>query len=148
MSTITDKAVRVIKDLIIINNDRYEGYNTAATETNDLDLKTMFERFSNQSNQFNSELRSFIPREESPDGETTTSGKLYRVWMDVRAAITANDRKAVLSSCEFGEDVALASYKSALKEEELSEDIIDTISKHKNALQEAHNTVKAMRDSA
>ena len=63
MNTTSDKAVGVIKDLIIINNDRYEGYNTAATETNDLQLKAMFERFSAQSNQFNSELRRFISRE-------------------------------------------------------------------------------------
>lgn len=148
MNTTSEKVAGVIKDLIIINNDRYEGYNTAATETTDLELKAMFERFSTQSNQFNSELRRFIPREESPDGETTTSGKLYRVWMDVRAAITANDRKAILSSCEFGEDVALASYKSALLEEELPEEISSTIRKQKEHLQEAHNTVKAMRDSA
>lgn len=147
MNTTSDKAVEVIKDLIIINNDRYEGYNTAATETNDLQLKAMFERFSTQSNQFNSELRRFISREESRDDETTTSGKLYRVWMDVRAAISSNDRKAVLSSCEFGEDVALASYKTSLKEENLPQEISSTIRKQQEQLQEAHNTVKAMRDS-
>ena len=68
--------------------------------------------------------------------------------MDVRAAISSNDRKAVLSSCEFGEDVALASYKTALKEDELPEEISSAIRKQQEQLQEAHNTVKAMRDSA
>jgi uncharacterized protein (TIGR02284 family) len=148
MITTTDKAVSVIKGLIIINNDRYEGYNTASQETKDSDLKAMFSRFSNQSNQFNSDLRRFIPSDESPDGETTTSGKVYRAWMDVRAAISTNDRKAVLASCEFGEDVALSSYKSALEEEDISEEIRITIRKQKDELQEAHNTVKAMRDRA
>jgi uncharacterized protein (TIGR02284 family) len=148
MITTTDKAVSVIKGLIIINNDRYEGYNTASQETKDSDLKAMFSRFSNQSNQFNADLRRFIPSDESPDGETTTSGKVYRAWMDVRAAISTNDRKAVLASCEFGEDVALSSYKSALEEEDISEEIRITIRKQKDELQEAHNTVKAMRDRA
>lgn len=144
----TVKEVGVIKDLIIINNDRYEGYSTASKETKDSDLKTMFDRFSNQSKQFNTELRRFISGEDSPGDETLTSGKIYRAWMDVRAAVSTNDRKAVLSSCEFGEDVALGEYKSALKEEEISEEIRITIRKQKDALQEAHNTVKSMRDSA
>ncbi len=148
MITTSDKASGLIKDLIIINNDRYEGYKTAAKETNDQQLKAMFEGFSAQSNQFNSVLRGFISAEESPKGETTTSGKVYRAWMDIRAAISSNDRKVVLSSCEFGEDVALDSYKTALKEEELPEEISSTVRKQQEQLQEAHNTVKAMRDSA
>lgn len=148
MITTTDKAVNVIKDLIIINNDRYEGYNTAAKETKDADLKSMFERFSNQSSQFNMDLRRFILQEESPDGQTSTSGKVYRAWMDIRAAISTNDRKAILASCEFGEDVASSAYRSALENEDLSEEIRITIRKQRNELQDAHNTVKSMRDHA
>ncbi len=146
----TDKEVEVIKDLIIINNDRYEGYNTAAKEAQGLepDLKSLFGRFSNQSNQFKSELQRFISPEESPDGETLTSGKVYRAWMDVRVALSTNDRKAILSSCEYGEDVALSAYRSALEEEEISEEIRIAIRKQKAEIQEAHNTVKAMRDRA
>ncbi len=151
MITTTDKAVSVIKDLIIINNDRYEGYSTAAKEAQELesDLKSMFDRFSNQSKQFGAELRKFISPEEAPDeGETLTSGKVYRAWMDVRKALSSNDRKAILSSCEFGEDVALSAYKSALEESDVSEEIRIAIRKQKDELQEAHNTVKAMRDRA
>lgn len=150
MITTTDKAVGIIKDLIIINNDRYEGYKTASKEAreSELDLKSMFDRFSSQSSQFGSELRRFIPAEESPDGETLTSGKIYRAWMDVRATLSTNDRKAILSSCEYGEDVALSAYKSALDEGEISEEIRITIRKQKEEIQEAHNMVKAMRDRA
>src|SRR5690349_20921547 len=120
MITTTDKIQSVINDLMIINNDRYEGYKTAAEETKDVDLKAMFTRFSSQSKIFYSELSRLILDSKAPHkDETTMSGKLYRIWMDIKAAVTANNRKSILSSCEFGEDVALSAYKDALEEEDL-----------------------------
>lgn len=150
MITTTEKMQKTIKELIIINNDRYEGYKTASNEAKDSDLKPLFSRFSSQSQQFASELSRFISAEEAPDdGETKHSGKLYRVWMDVKAAITANDRKAILSSCEFGEDVALKTYKDALEAaDEITEDARTIINRHKTELQEAHNYIKSLRDNA
>ena len=38
----TQKTATAVNDLIVINNDRYEGYKTAASETKDSDLKSMF----------------------------------------------------------------------------------------------------------
>ncbi|MBC7383784.1 MAG: PA2169 family four-helix-bundle protein [Bacteroidia bacterium] len=147
MIATTDKTQAVVKDLIIINNDRCEGYKTAAQETKDADLKSLFTRFSTQSNQFNTELKRFMSADEAPkEGETKNSGKLYRAWMDIKAAVTANDRKGILNSCEFGEDVALHTYKDALEEHDIPEEIRITVRKQKNELQEAHNSVKSLRD--
>ena len=142
-----EKTTTTIRDLIIINNDRFEGYQKAANETKDADLKAMFTRFSSQSKMFNADLQKLIPDSETPkDSATSASGKLYRTWMDLKAAVTANDRKAILSSCEYGEDVALKAYKEALNDEDIPEDVRITLRKHKNELQEAHDSVKSLRD--
>jgi uncharacterized protein (TIGR02284 family) len=151
MITTTEKTQQIVKELIIINNDRYEGYKTAADETKDSDLKPLFSRFSAQSKQFASELSRFITSEEEApaEGETKHSGKLYRVWMDIKAAMTANDRKAILSSCEFGEDVALKTYKDSLEDaNELPEEVRMLVNRHKTELQESHNYIKSLRDNA
>jgi uncharacterized protein (TIGR02284 family) len=150
MITTTEKTQKIVKELIIINNDRYEGYKTAAEEAKDQDLIPLFSRFSAQSKQFASELTRFVTVEEAPaEGETKNSGKLYRVWMDIKAAITANDRKSILSSCEFGEDVALKTYKDALEDAgELTDDVRMVVERHKTELQEAHNYIKSLRDNA
>jgi len=34
---------------------------------------------------------------------TTTSGKIYRAWMDVKAVFTGHDRHTVLENCEAGD---------------------------------------------
>ena len=36
------KNIKALNELIEINNDRVEGYETAASETNDADLKVLF----------------------------------------------------------------------------------------------------------
>ncbi|MBC7695775.1 MAG: PA2169 family four-helix-bundle protein [Burkholderiales bacterium] len=146
----TEKTNTAVRDLVIINNDRTEGYKTAATETKEADLKALFNRYSEQSMGFASELKQFITdADDMPKSdETKNTGKLYRVWMDVKAAITANNRKAVLSSCEFGEDKAKQTYDDVLKNTEgLASNIINIITKQKAELQKAHDEVKALRDS-
>lgn len=151
MKTVSEKKAKALSELVIINNDRYEGYKKAAEETTDSDLKALFTKFSTQSKGFSSELRSLIPfTEEAPDrDETTVSGKFYRAWMDVKSALTAKDRKAILSSCEFGEDVAKKTYDDVLdKPEDIPSDVLSLIKKQRSELQQGHDTVKALRDSA
>src|SRR5688500_18023809 len=108
---------KALSALIIINNDRYEGYKKAAEETKDADLKEIFTRFSNQSRGFSEELRKLFSYQEASEpekDETTTAGKLFRVWMDIKSALATKDRKAILASCEFGEDVAKRAYSEVV----------------------------------
>jgi uncharacterized protein (TIGR02284 family) len=68
--------------------------------------------------------------------------------MDVKATFGGDSRKAVLASCEFGEDAAQKAYKEALEEKDLSPDVRTTIEKQKRTLREAHDKIKMMRDMA
>ena len=138
-----------LKDLIRINNDRVTGYSKAATQADDQDLQSLFSQLAQQSRQFASELRSLVSEEDkNVTDETTTAGKIYRAWMDVKATFGGDDRKAVLASCEFGEDAAQRAYKEALKDNDLFPDVRATIERQKAVLLEAHNRIKMMRDTA
>ncbi len=151
METISEKTTNALNDLIIINNDRYEGYKKAMEQVEDADLKELFSQYSIQSQANNVELRTLVPAsEETPDrDETRISGKFYRVWMDVKNALASNNRKEVLSSCEYGEDVAKKAYEDALADRaELSSDAVVNIQRQYDELVHAHNQVKALRDSA
>lgn len=151
MESITEKTTNALNDLIIINNDRYEGYQKAMENTKDADLRDLFSKFSMQSKANNVELRTLVPSGyETPDrDETRLSGKFYRVWMDVKNAMASNNRKEVLSSCEYGEDVAKKAYEKALEDRsELSSEAVAKIQKQYDDLLLAHNQVKSLRDSA
>jgi len=139
----------VLKDLIRINNDRVTGYSKAATQTDDQDLQSLFSELAQQSRQLASELRGLISNsDKNVTDETTTAGKIYRAWMDVKATFGGDSRKAILASCEFGEDAAQKAYKDALKEDDLTPDVRATIESQKATLLQAHNQIKMMRDTA
>ncbi len=84
----------------------------------------------------------------TPDEGTRITGKFFRVWMDVKAALTGNDRKMILDSCEFGEDAILEVYKKVLIEDhqEVSPKEQDMLNKHYSLLKSDHDKVKNLLD--
>ncbi len=145
-----DNLVEVLNDLIRINNDRVEGYERAAKEARDIDvdLKGIFLRMTDESRQYAAELTQEVIRlGGEPATGTTASGKIYRVWMDVKATFTGHDRKTVLANCEFGEDAAQKAYDLALKSDaEMSADIRQLITNQKASLKTSHDVIKKYRD--
>ncbi len=143
------KNAEIVKDLIRINNDRVTGYSKAATQAKDEDLQSLFSQMAQQSRQFATELRTLLADDDKDVAdETTTAGKIYRTWMDVKATFTGGSRHSVLASCEFGEDAAQKAYNSALKEDDISPDVRSTIGEQKRSLLESHDKIKMMRDRA
>jgi uncharacterized protein (TIGR02284 family) len=145
-----EKTIDVLNKLITINNDRIKGYETASAETEEQDLKIMFSQFTSTSQKCNQELTNEVNRlgGEVAQG-TMTSGKFFRVWMDVKAALSGKERKAILESCEFGEDVAKGTYEKVLKNdlEELTEEQQTMVRNQHSFIKADHDKVKTMRDS-
>jgi len=149
METTEKDVVSVLNDLVVINNDRIEGYKTASEETEDGDLKTLFNSMADESRRYKTELSTEISKlGGSVESGTKTSGKFYRAWMEIKSALTGKDRKAILSSCEFGEDAALEEYDDALSAEELTAECRELIGKQRVSLKASHDKIKALRDSA
>lgn len=145
-----NELIHALNDLVRINHDRTEGYQKAVDdlEAKDIDLKTMFTNMASTSAQFASELKTLIAKlGGEPASDTTQSGKIYRVWMDIRSSVSSNERKSVLELCEFGEDAALKAYNSALESDaEIPADIRQVILNQKSNIQNSHDIVKRYRD--
>ena len=145
----TEKAIKLLNELIQINNDRMEGYQKAMNETDEVDLKGLFKEFTVTSSRLNDQL---IEEVEDMDGDpiegTSASGKLYRIWMNIRTALSSNDRSAILSACEYGEDWAVKAYEKIMHEEPdfLTLDQKEMIRDHYTIIKNDHDTVKHLRD--
>lgn len=147
-----DNVIGILNDLVRINHDRVVGYEKAIDELKDedADLRTLFQRYVNESREYGQELKQEVSRLGGDVAEgTTNSGKIYRVWMDLKAAVTGHDRKTVLNNCEFGEDAAQKAYDTALNSDtELEPSLRDLIVRQKAALKVGHDEVKRLRDMA
>jgi uncharacterized protein (TIGR02284 family) len=145
-----EKVLGILNDLVRINNDRVVGYEKAVDELKDgdADLKTLFHRYITESRQYAQELTTEVTRlGGDPADGTTNSGKVYRVWMDLKATVTGHDRKTVLANCEFGEDAAQKAYDTALNSDvELEPSVRDLIVRQKATLKSGHDEVKRLRD--
>lgn len=145
-----EKLIEVLNGLIEINNDRVNGYNKAIEETEDLDvdLKAIFSSMASDSQKYAGELsREVSQLGGTPADGTTNSGKVYRVWMDIKTTFTGHSRQSVLELCEFGEDAAQKAYKAALESDaEMSADIRQLITGQQSSLKTAHDAIKKYRD--
>ena len=144
------KSIDVLNKLIEINNDRIEGYETASKETDETELKTLFTQLAQTSQECNGELIDEVTQlGGDPVEGTKTSGKFFRAWMDVKSALTGKDRKAILNSCEYGEDVAVNTYKKVLQDNtyDLSEDQLAMVEEQYGMIKADHDMVKSLRDS-
>ena len=144
------KSIDVLNKLIEINNDRIEGYETAAKETEEAELKRLFAELARTSQECNAELIDEVSQLGGDPAEgTKTSGKFFRAWMDVKSALTGKDRKAILNSCEYGEDVAVKTYKKVLENNtyDLSEDQFAMVEEQHDMIKADHDMVKSLRDS-
>jgi len=152
MQATNEKLEEVLNDLIEINNDRITGYEKAIDEAKDIDvdLKAVFSKMADESRKYKAELTQAVT---SLGGDpvatgTTNSGKIYRIWMDVKATFTGHDRQAVLENCEFGEDAAQKAYKMALASEaEMDADTRQLITSQQSSLKTSHDLIKKYRDA-
>ncbi len=145
-----EKSIDVLNTLIQINNDRIEGYETASKETDNSDLQNLFSDLIETSEKCKAELTEEVERlGGTPIEGTKTSGKFFRAWMDIKVALTGKDLKAILNSCEFGEDVAVDTYEKALEndDEDLGAEQRSIISTQYDFIKADHDKIKSLRDN-
>lgn len=143
------EVVEVLNDLVMINNDRISGYQRAIKElkSGDADLKTLFDKMIVESQQIKSDLTHEIQvLHGDVEQGTTEMGKIYRAWMDVKSIFTGENRHAVLSNCEAGEDAAQKAYAKALETERLPAFIRDMLTSQRSMLRNSHDEIRDLRN--
>ncbi|MBD2716826.1 PA2169 family four-helix-bundle protein [Microvirga sp. STR05] len=127
MAAITSETARAYNDLVEINKTAAKGYQEAAEEVSDANLKSKLSQMSQQRAQFAAALTQHAqqfginPAQESTVEATLAdaAAAVHRGWINIKSAITGQDDSAILGECENGDSVALQSYETALKSQEL-----------------------------
>ncbi len=142
--------IEVLNDLVRINRDRIAGYEKAVEdlEEGDAVLRTLFYQLSDESQKMKDELSNeIVALGGEPAEETTMSGKIYRAWMGIKDAFSADDAKSALEACEYGEDAAQKAYAEALEESAaFPQGIRRLITDQKGLLKMSHDLIRNKRD--
>jgi uncharacterized protein (TIGR02284 family) len=139
----------VLNDLVQVNNDRITDYERAIRETKpeDEDLKILYATMIAESHRNKIALATEVQAlgAEIEQG-TTTSGKIYRAWMDVKAIFTGNTRMTILANCEAVEDSTRQAYHSALEHEALPAYIRELLVRQEETLRADHDEIRMLKD--
>lgn len=142
-----DDVISRLNGLIEICKDGQDGFKDAAAGVERSELKTLFYEFSQQRAEFVGVLQGLV-RSLGGDPETSgsMSGTIHRGWINIKSAVTGKDEGSILNECERGEDHAKAAYADAQKLN-LPSNVADVINQQAQAVQAAHNRIKALRDA-
>jgi len=147
----SDHALRVLQQLMAACRDAELGYQLSAAEVSDPDLARIFGEYAAQRAKFVFELQQRIRTlrgDPEPGLAGTLGGSLHRAWIDLEAALRADELHTVLTECERGEGLSVAAYRLALQEHDIDEQTRRLIQQQYESVQAAHDRVRQLRDSA
>jgi uncharacterized protein (TIGR02284 family) len=143
-----NKTIDVLNGLIETCRDGQEGFQEAADNIKDPDLKQFFANASIERARFVGELQQEARAlGGDPDDSSSVAGALHRAWIDIKGTFTGRDDQSILSECERGEDSAVKTYREALSGEDLPVNIRTVIENQFADIRRAHDLVKQYRDT-
>jgi uncharacterized protein (TIGR02284 family) len=148
----TAETLELLNDLILINNDRIEGYEKALKELREngdnSDIEPIFLRFIDDSRRYKMQIGTEIQAlGHDIEQGTSMSGKLHRAWIAVKETFTGHNEHNLLEEIEHGEDAIRNAYEDALIADTLPAYIIDILDEQLQEIMDAHDEIKSLRDS-
>ncbi len=141
----------ILNELIEINYDRAELYRIGVIELKDDDQRLLpfFKQMIKDSERYIDTLsREVEIMGGNTNSGTSTEGRIYRAWMNVRTMLSKHSSYSILDSCEDMEDVTLSVYRAAMQQPALEGYLREMVSDQLDHLLHAHDTVKKLRDRA
>lgn len=141
-----DEVIETLNDLIETCKDGEYGFRACAEHVESASIATLLTRRADDCAEGARELQAQVAQlGGKPDTGGTATGAMHRGWVSVRGTLEGYDDLAMLEECERGEDVAVARYRSALKEA-LPESVRAVVQRQYEGVKRNHDQVRDLRD--
>lgn len=136
-----------LKGLINILNDGKEGYETASENTDSIELKGAFLRFSAQRAGYAMELKDHIALHggDSDNESGGLLGAIHRTWIEIKQALSSNEDVAILSAIETGESEALDKYDQLIVDPGTHADHLSLLKTQRVGIADALREIQRLR---
>jgi uncharacterized protein (TIGR02284 family) len=72
-------------------------------------------------------------------------GQTHQTWLDLKAAVTGHDDKAVINSVEAGEDYLKKKFETALDSGDLSGEARDVVERAYQSVKSGHDQISNLK---
>lgn len=132
--------ITTLNSLIATTLDSADGYTEAAKESDNPKFGDMFTSRASERRSVVAQLQGEVRRlGGDPEDDGTVLASMHRTFLDLKAAVTGRDDKAIVNEVERGEDHILHKFQDALKDEKLSPET-------RTAIQNAFGSVRTGHD--
>jgi len=139
--------ISTLNDLVETSKDGEKGFQAAAEDAKNAELKTVFTQHAQECAKSASELQQIVSQlGGKPEKHGSLAGALHRGWVDTKSALTTRDDVAILEEVERGEDVAKAKYRKALDEVELPQDVRSVVQRQYDGVLHNHDQIRDLRN--
>jgi uncharacterized protein (TIGR02284 family) len=137
-----------LKTLTSTLNDSVNGYREAAEHVESDEFRQLFTQFGDQRSWASADLQAEVRRlGGDPDQDGSTLGGLHQAWLDLKAAVTGRDDKAIINEVERGEDYLKEKFEAALASDHLTGESRIAVERAYQSVREGHDRMSQLKHS-
>ena len=141
-----DDNLTILKTLTSTLNDSVNGYREAAEHAESEQYREIFRTNAGERERVAGEIAGEVRRlGGTADKDGTVLGKTHQIFLDLKAAITGRDDKAIINEVERGEDYLKEKFEMALKADDLSPESRVTVERAFQSVRQGHDQISALK---
>ncbi len=126
--------------------DSVNGYRDAADNSDGGPFQQLFTDQASERARVLEQLRGEVARlGGDADDDGTLMGKTHQRWLDLKAAVTGRDDKAIINEVERGEDYLKAKFEAALSDESLSSESRGVVEQAYQSVRQGHDQISQIK---
>ena len=142
----TDTEVGTLQTLTTTLIDSINGYEDAAQNSENSRFQQIFHERAGERRQVADNLKSEIRRlGGDPPDDGFFMGKTHQAWLDLKAAITGRDDKAIINSVEAGEDYLKEKFETALSSDALRGEARQAVEQAYQSVRQGHDQISQLK---
>ena len=136
----------ILKTLTSTLNDSVNGYREAADHAESGQFQQIFRDNATERERVAGELAGEVRRlGGTPDEDGTVLGKTHQAWLDLKAAVTGRDDKAIINEVERGEDYLKEKFEAALKDDTLESESRAVVERGYQSVRKGHDQISQVK---
>jgi len=138
--------ISTLNTLIATLIDSVTGYEDAAANSDAGRFEEMFRQRANERQQCVDDLRAEVRRlGGNPEDDGSFMGKTHQRFLDLKAAITGRDEKAIINEVERGEDYLKEKFETALNSGHLSGESRSVVERVFQSVRSGHDQMSQLK---